>query len=107
MYQFMSRFFKEKRLTPGISRNILLEFNGRAGLNKRLDSSFFKQKHLYKFNKIISKVIVEKKLKEKIKNNITFLSNIKSYKGNRHKLKYPTRGQRTHTNAKTRKKKTQ
>jgi small subunit ribosomal protein S13 len=103
----MSKFFKEKSLIPGISKNTFLEFNQRAGLNKRLDSFFLKQKHIYRFNKIVNKKVVEKKLKEKIKNNIIFLSNIKSYKGNRHRLKYPTRGQRTHTNAKTRKKKIQ
>jgi ribosomal protein S13 len=32
-----------------------------------------------------------------------FLSKIKTYKGVRHKLGYPVRGQRTHTNAKTKK----
>jgi small subunit ribosomal protein S13 len=44
-----------------------------------------------------------KKYKDSIKNNIIFLSKIKTYKGVRHKLGYPVRGQRTHTNAKTKK----
>jgi hypothetical protein len=62
----MSKFFKEKSLIPGISKNTFLEFNQRAGLNKRLDSFFLKQKHIYRFNKIVNKKIVEKKLKEKM-----------------------------------------
>ena len=103
----MSNFFREKSLVLGINRDVFLNFNKKSGLNKRLDSSFLKRKHIYKFNKIVVKTCVEKKLREKVKNNITFLSNVKCYKGNRHRLKYPTRGQRTHTNAKTRKKKIQ
>jgi ribosomal protein S13 len=46
----------------------------------------------------------DKKLTENVKNNIKFLIKIKTYKGTRHKLKYPVRGQRTHTNGKTTKK---
>ena len=103
----MSNFLKEKSLVSGIGKNIILEFSKKSGLNCRSESSFLKKKHLYRFSRIVNKISIEKKLKEKVQNNITFLSNIKSYKGNRHRLKYPTRGQRTHTNAKTRKKKIQ
>ena len=45
-------------------------------------------------------------LKNEIKGRINFLLEQKTYKGVRHKLKYPVRGQRTRTNAKTTKKKT-
>ena len=103
----MASFFKEKNSLLGIGKNTFLYFNKGSGLNKRVDSSFLKRKHIYKFNKIVNKMFIEKKLKEKIQNNISFLYAIRSYKGNRHRLKYPTRGQRTHTNAKTRKKKIQ
>lgn len=40
-------------------------------------------------------------LRNQIKLNITILNTIKSYKGFRHRLRLPVRGQRTHTNAKT------
>lgn len=43
-------------------------------------------------------------LKQEIRNNIQFLIKIKNFRGFRHKNSYPTRGQRTHTNAKTKKK---
>jgi small subunit ribosomal protein S13 len=39
-------------------------------------------------------------IKKRINNHVA----IKSYKGLRHKNKYPVRGQRTHTNAKTQRK---
>ncbi len=37
--------------------------------------------------------------------NIQFLKDIRSYRGVRHKCRLPVRGQRTHTNARTSKKK--
>jgi small subunit ribosomal protein S13 len=43
-------------------------------------------------------------LKRYIKSRIKRHIEIKSYKGTRHKLSYPVRGQRTHTNAQTQKK---
>jgi small subunit ribosomal protein S13 len=43
-------------------------------------------------------------LKTKIRRVVNFYVKLKNYKGIRHNLGYPVRGQRTHTNAKTRKK---
>ena len=57
-----------------------------------------------KLNSFLTKINIGKNLKDFIRNNIFFYVKVKNYKGNRHRLKYPTRGQRTHTNAKTRKK---
>ena len=45
-----------------------------------------------------------KLLKENIKSFITFYEDLKIYAGIRHKFNYPTKGQRTRTNAKTRRK---
>ena len=53
---------------------------------------------LYKCEHLIGKY-----LKEKTKKSINFFYNIRSCKGIRHKKRYPIRGQRTHTNAKTKK----
>ena len=49
----------------------------------------------------------EKSLRDFNKDNINFLKNIKSYRGVRHTRNLPVRGQRTHTNAKTVKKRFQ
>ena len=78
-------------------------FKSKVGLNKRIKSDFLKLTHISRFNTLQNKFYFGKELKKKIQNNITFFVKIKCYKGMRHKLKYPTRGQRTHTNAKTRK----
>jgi ribosomal protein S13 len=53
---------------------------------------------------ILSKNLTDKKLKTELKEIDLFSKKIKSYKGIRNKLKYPARGKRTHTNAKTKKK---
>lgn len=52
---------------------------------------------------IDEKHIVEGDLKSKIKKNIQHLVEIKCYRGLRHIKRLPVRGQRTHTNARTRK----
>lgn len=49
--------------------------------------------------------VVEMKLKQQIQENIQNLITINTVKGFRHRCKLPVRGQRTHSNAKTCKKK--
>jgi small subunit ribosomal protein S13 len=74
------------------------------GINIRINSTTLKRKHRAEISKKFSQIITGKKLKDKIKTTLNFLSKNKTYRGIRHKLKYPARGQRTHTNAKTKKK---
>ena len=50
-----------------------------------------------------SDYILEGDLRRQVQNNIKRLIAIHSYRGMRHKLGLPVRGQRTHTNARTRK----
>jgi small subunit ribosomal protein S13 len=45
----------------------------------------------------------DKTLRLQIRKNIKFLNQIRTYRGIRHNLKLPSRGQRTKTNAKTKK----
>ena len=57
-----------------------------------------------KINDIVSaKYAVEGDLKRLVTNNIKRIKDINSYKGIRHKSKLPVNGQRTRTNARTRK----
>ena len=51
----------------------------------------------------IGKFTVEGDLKRQISGNIKRLKDVNSYRGYRHKRKLPVRGQKTKTNAKTRK----
>lgn len=55
--------------------------------------------------KLLSNIKQDRVLKTFDKKNVEFLINNKSYRGSRHKKNLPVRGQRTHTNAKTIKKK--
>ena len=52
---------------------------------------------------IEAKEVVEGDLKKQINQNIKRLMDINSYRGRRHKMGLPVRGQRTKTNARTRK----
>ena len=47
--------------------------------------------------------VVEGALRRQVSQNITRLRDIRSYRGDRHRKGLPTRGQRTRTNARTRK----
>jgi len=63
-------------------------------------------KDLKKLNSIITvknNFIIDAELKKKIHDNIKKLKIIKCYKGTRHTYGLPVNGQRTKTNAKTRK----
>ena len=48
-----------------------------------------------------SNLTIEGDLKRELQLNVRRLGDIKSYRGNRHRLKLPVRGQRTKTNART------
>ncbi|CEI85279.1 30S ribosomal protein S13 [Ehrlichia minasensis] len=54
-------------------------------------------------NFIRENYIVEGDLRKEVSMNIKFLTDIGCYRGLRHRKGLPVRGQRTHTNAKTRK----
>ncbi len=71
------------------------------GITKRVkDLSDDDIKHL---REVIDRdYIVEGDLRRKVKGDIDLLISIGSYRGNRHIRKLPVRGQRTHTNARTR-----
>ncbi len=75
------------------------------GYNLRLNFTYIKQKNLKPIQNLLTSALVGKKLKNFIKDNILFLEENRTYKGLRHKVSLPVRGQRTHTNAKTCKKK--
>lgn len=52
---------------------------------------------------IQGRYVLEGNLRRKIREDISRLTDIKSYRGQRHRLGLPVRGQRTSTNARTRK----
>ena len=90
--------------TYGVSFVKLTKLSLSAGLNTR-HSKFISKRVVYlKVQKIINLVPNSVELRSRIKKALTFLWSIRSYKGFRHKFCLPARGQRTKTNARTKKK---
>jgi small subunit ribosomal protein S13 len=86
-------------LNKGTFISKFLGFNSRLGLEKKLSG-----KNVNSVKKTVSSLFFDSALKDFVRSAIIFLIKIKSYRGIRHKSKYPARGQRTHTNGKTKKK---
>lgn len=77
---------REVGLDP-LSQTSQLSDDGLAAINNCLDS----------------RILVEGQLRRSIQQDIGRLKDIKCYRGSRHRRNLPTRGQRTRTNARTRK----
>lgn len=77
------------------------EMNNKFGLNTRYKYLNLKKEARAFLNRVQSTT------NEKSQNflNVEFLKEARSYRGIRHRAKLPVRGQRTHTNAKTAKRK--
>ena len=70
--------------------------------NKRVND--LTEDEIIKIRECIDKsYLVEGDLRRSVSNNIKRLTDLGSYRGLRHRNKLPVRGQRTHTNARTRK----
>ncbi|MBI4372314.1 MAG: 30S ribosomal protein S13 [Candidatus Omnitrophica bacterium] len=84
-----------------LSNKILKEAN--IDINKR--SKDLTDKEVAQITSLIQKsnLKVEGDLRREIQQNIKRLIDIRSYRGSRHLKGLPVRGQRTHTNARTRK----
>ena len=82
-----------------ISQRILNKLNIDLNLRaKELTSTQVQQ-----LQQEIEKLPVEGGLRQTVRNNIESLKRIKSYRGLRHSMGLPSRGQRTRTNARTKK----
>ena len=85
---------------PHNSKVILKE----AGIDLTRRAKDLTEDELAKIIGIIDKgFLVEGALRRQIQQNIARLRDIQSYRGNRHRRSLPTRGQRTRSNARTRK----
>jgi len=85
---------------PHNSRVILKE----AGIEPQRRAKELTEEELAKIIGIIDKgFLVEGALRRNIQQNIARLRDIQSYRGNRHRRSLPVRGQRTRSNARTRK----
>lgn len=85
---------------PKYAADILAE----AGVNPDLRATEVNEQQLAAINAIIdNSYIVEGALRRQVQQNVQRLKDIRSYRGERHRRGLPTRGQRTRSNARTRK----
>ena len=88
----------------GVGNSTIFSIYNKYGLNNRIKISKIKYPTFRKITNSINKLTFKNKFRNKqieIRKFVT--TRLKNYKGMRHLLRYPIRGQRTHSNGKTRK----
>ena len=88
----------------GIGRSSARKILAEAGIDPTMKVSEWNDDMLNKIRKIITEEVkVEGALRSEVQLNIKRLIDIGSYRGMRHRMGLPVRGQNTQTNARTRK----
>ena len=88
----------------GIGRTLSNKVLKEAGVDPGKRAKDLTDKEVAQITSVIQKTVkVEGDLRREIQQNIKRLIDIRSYRGSRHLKGLPVRGQRTHTNARTRK----
>jgi len=88
----------------GVGRKLSNQIIEKLGLNKDMRAKQLNEDDIARLNAILqSEYVVEGDLRRQVQNNIKRLVGIHCYRGIRHRLGLPVRGQRTRTNARTRK----
>jgi len=88
----------------GIGRTLSRKIVAESGINPDKRTDDLTEDEIRKIREIIdAKFKVEGDVRREISMNIKRLIDLGSYRGTRHKKGLPVRGQRTHTNARTRK----
>ena len=88
----------------GVGRALSLELIEKLNLNPDMKAKELSQDEIARLNQLLqSQYLVEGDLRRQIQNNIKRLISIHSYRGIRHRLGLPVRGQKTQKNARTRK----
>jgi small subunit ribosomal protein S13 len=83
----------------GIGKSISAKVLASAAVDPEKRVRDLTQTEVSKINKILEGFINEGDLRRQINENVQRLKRIKSYRGLRHSMKLPTRGQRTKTNS--------
>jgi small subunit ribosomal protein S13 len=88
----------------GVGRTRALEICGKAGIEEATKTDHLSESEVIKLREVIEREYkVEGDLRREVNQNIKMLMDIGCYRGLRHRRGLPVRGQRTHTNARTRK----
>lgn len=88
----------------GIGKSLSFEILAKLNLDPNMRAMKLTQEDIARMNALLQdEYIVEGDLRRQVQNNIKRLISINSYRGTRHRLGLPARGQRTKTNSRTRK----
>lgn len=87
----------------GIGKSRSQEILAKAEIDKNKKVSDLSEEELATIRKIASEYLIEGDLRREVAMNIKRLMEIGSYRGMRHRRSLPVRGQRTKSNARTRK----
>lgn len=88
----------------GIGRRLSNEIIATLGFDPDMRAHKLTQEDISRLNALLQTAyVVEGDLRRQVQNNIKRLVSIHSYRGQRHRLGLPVRGQRTRTNSRTRK----
>jgi 30S ribosomal protein S13 len=88
----------------GVGRKLSSQILKKLNLNPNMRARNLTEDDIVKLNAILqSEYVVEGDLRRQVQNNIKRLVSINCYRGTRHRLGLPVRGQRTRSNARTRK----
>ena len=87
----------------GIGRSTSNKILGVTGIDRDTKVKDLTEEQVAKLRAAVEEYKIEGELRKEIRLNITRLLDIKSYRGLRHRNGLPVRGQKTKTNARTRK----
>ncbi len=88
----------------GIGRKLSLDIIEKLGLNGDKRANQLSEEEISRINALLqSEYLVEGDLRRKVQNDIKRLVSVNCYRGTRHRASLPCRGQRTRSNARTRK----
>ena len=85
----------------GIGQSNVLDLMKQAKILNSKRAKDLTEKEIASLNKVLGQMKVEGGLREEIRGNIERLKQINTYRGRRHIANLPVRGQRTRTNART------
>ncbi|MFC1617372.1 30S ribosomal protein S13 [Candidatus Margulisiibacteriota bacterium] len=91
------------RYIYGIGPKIAVKILSETGIDPETITKDLSEAEIIKLRNAIQEIIVEGDLRRQVQLNKKRLIENGSYRGSRHRRGLPTRGQRTHTNGRTRK----
>jgi len=88
----------------GVGKNTALDICKKAQVEKNIKVIDINNEKITDIQNVVNSYKIEGELRREVSMNIKRLMDIKCYRGKRHRSGLPCRGQRTKTNAKTKKK---